>query len=136
MILLDLLELMVVSYPDLRIYLHQIPSCRCLPNLFPVLLIVPLDWLGSKFPRTLEACVLLHAVCICTIVDLDRLEMSLATVLLERCHSLPRLLEIEEELDVRGPILPLLQLTTDVPGSTDLVPFFQIFNYKLWFGIV
>lgn len=83
MILLDLLQLVVVSHSNLRVDLLEIALLGLFPDLFPVCLAVPFDRLGPELPRTIDTSLLFGAICIRPIVDLDLLEMTLRTVLLE-----------------------------------------------------
>lgn len=119
-----------MRYPDLRIDSFQVALLCFLPDLFPVLLRVPFDRLSPELPRTIEASILLIAVCRCSIIHLDRFEVGFTTVLLQ-CSDRLRLLEIEIELNMRGPILPFLQLSCYIACSANRMPFFQIINYKL-----
>jgi hypothetical protein len=70
-------------------------------DLFPVCLVVPLNWLDPELPWSVQPCVLLHAVVMSSVVDLDDIKVCLGAVLLQCRHSLG-LLEIYERLDVHG----------------------------------
>jgi len=76
------------------------------------LLVVPgrLDAVG---PWAFQAGILFVAVVISSVVDFDDFEVCLLAVLLQSVDA-PVLLEVEEELYVRGTFSPLLQLTCHV----------------------
>lgn len=101
-------------------------ACLCvLLDLFPVLLTVPLDWFLPILEWAFQTGVLLHTVAMGPVVDLDRLEVSPAAMLLESRQT--RLIfEVQEELNMDGTFCPLLQLPYHVLGLALHVPCLEV----------
>lgn len=82
----------------------QISGFGALEDPGPVLLAITLDGLLSELPGALETCILLHAVVVRPVVDLDLLAVDGLVYLGDGAHS-NRAFHIDEELHMRGPLL-------------------------------
>lgn len=102
------------------------------PDLFPVDLVVTLEWFDAELPRACNACVLLHAVGVSPVVDFDGFEVCLPAYFLE-CRETSLGLVVDEELDVPGALFTFLELATDVRGV--LGPHEQVL-LRVYVGIV
>lgn len=87
-VLFNSLELKITPSPNVSRDLLKFTLLSKGPNRFPVGSIATLTRLDSKLPRSFDTSVVLHAVVMSTIVDLDNLKMSLRTVLLQSGQTL------------------------------------------------
>lgn len=81
----------------------QFPSLCILLDLFPVGLVIPLNWLLTKLPWTIDSRVLFHAITVCTIVNLHLLEVTPLAILLEsrdtgRCRKVEKILNVDRSV--------------------------------------
>lgn len=59
------------------------PSLSILLHFLPVRFIVTLNWLLSELPWTFQSCLWLHTIIVCSIIDLDLLEVAQLAVFLQ-----------------------------------------------------
>jgi len=119
-LLMNPFQILVVFDIDFRGDGIEVTLLGRLPHLIPVRLIVTLHWTCTVLPRPLEPCILLHAVSMGTIVHLDRFPMRARAKFLDETQPL-RFVKIQEELNMGGSLLALLQLADCIDAFTLLV---------------
>lgn len=87
--------------------LVELTSLRELSYFRPICLTRPFDGTDAKLPGAVDASLLLHAVRICTIVNLHRLAVKSVAVLFQFGHS-GGAREVHEELEVDSTTLAFL----------------------------
>lgn len=101
-------QVLIVLDEYLARYLVKFSLDSALFDLFPVVLIASLDWASAELEWSFEPGVLLHAVSMGTIVDLDDLKVRSCAHLFHVCKPLSGLLEVYEVLYMDSSFLSLL----------------------------
>ena len=97
MILLDFLKVSIVLYLYVGWNSFEVTFRSQLEDPVPICFIVTLDRSYAECPGAIYSGVFLHAVVICTIINLDFFKMKPHILLLYMCHP-DRLRKVHEEL--------------------------------------